>query len=142
MDIHVINQTKNKTENEEKIINFPISLTIGEFKSKIKQNFNLKIPLSNIGLSILFPNISNKISMTSDSHTLEYYSDFSDPQIKIYVKNLGPQISYRTVYIIEYLGPLIFTILFYINLYNKKSNQKLNVPTIQKCFFSCLFFTI
>ena len=52
MDIHVINQTKNKTENEEKIINFPISLTIGEFKSKIKQNFNLKIPLSNIGLSI------------------------------------------------------------------------------------------
>ena len=80
--------------------------------------------------------------MTSNSHTLEYYSDFSDPQIKIYVKNLGPQISYRTVYIIEYLGPLIFTILFYINLYNKKSNQKLNVPTIQKCFFFHVFFSL
>ena len=140
MDIHVINQTKNKTENEEKIINFPVSLTIGEFKSKIKQNFNLKIPLSNIGLSILFPNNQNKISITSDSHTLDYYSDFSDPQTKIYVKNLGPQISYRTVYIIEYLGPFLFTILFYINLYKNKTNQKLNVPTIQNCFFFMSFF--
>ena len=141
MDIHVINQTKNKNENDEKTIkNFPITNTVGEFKSRIKREFNLNIPLSNIGLSMLLPNNQNKFSMISDSHTLQYYSDFSDPQIKIFVKNLGPQISYRTVYIIEYLGPLLFTILFYINLYNQKTNENSKVPTIQNCFFFMSFF--
>ncbi|KAI9838714.1 MAG: 3-oxo-5a-steroid 4- dehydrogenase [Thelocarpon superellum] len=31
----------------------------------------------------------------------------------IYVKDLGPQIAWRTVFVIEYLGPLIFHPLFY-----------------------------
>lgn len=141
MDIHVINQTKNKNETEEKIVkNFPISNTVGEFKSRLKREFDIKIPSSSIGLSMLLPSNANKISMTSDSHTLQYYNDFSDPQIKVFVKNLGAQISYRTVYLIEYFGPLLFTILFYVNLCQKKKLQKLQVPRIQNCFFFMSFF--
>lgn len=30
---------------------------------------------------------------------------------KIYIKDLGPQISYRTVFILEYLGPLVLYII-------------------------------
>ena len=136
MDIHVINQINNK--NEEKLVkNIPISLTVGDFKSRIKREFDLKIPLANIGLQISLPSEkdSNKITMTSNSHTLSYYNDFNDSNIKIYVKNLGPQISYKTVYVIEYLGPLLFTILFFYRLYKIKSNQNLKIPTIQICFF-------
>lgn len=37
----------------------------------------------------------------------------NDKQITLYIKDLGPQISWRTVFIIEYLGPLIIHPIFY-----------------------------
>lgn len=30
---------------------------------------------------------------------------------KVYIKDLGPQISYRTVFILEYLGPLVLYVI-------------------------------
>ncbi|KAI3405302.1 TSC13 [Candida oxycetoniae] len=44
----------------------------------------------------------------------------SETNIQLYVKDLGPQISWRTVFLVEYFGPFIFHPLFYFvqSLYN------------------------
>lgn len=31
---------------------------------------------------------------------------------ELYVKDLGPQIGYRTVFVVEYLGPIVILLLF------------------------------
>ena len=45
--------------------------------------------------------------------------DFSEnPTIHVYAKDVGPQIGWRTVYFIEYLGPMIIHTLFYYGYYD------------------------
>lgn len=48
--------------------------------------------------------------LDSDSNTLDIYGVTANDSLEM--KDLGPQIGYRTVFVVEYLGPMLF-VLFY-----------------------------
>jgi len=136
------------TKNKQEIIleNLDVNTTIKEIKQIIKKQLALKIPYNRMGISYSFYPEMKKISITSDYHTLKYYNlDMFNPNqnnnnnnnycITFYIKDLGPQMGYRTVYIIEYLGPLLIILYYFINLYKKKSSKKENIDTCQIFFF-------
>jgi len=55
----------------------------------------------------------NKSEVLQDEQPLSAYSCYSDGSI-VYIKDLGPQIGWQTVFIVEYAGPLVFYLFFYL----------------------------
>eukprot|EP00981_Chlorochromonas_danica_P011485 scaffold4036_cov248-Ochromonas_danica.AAC.10 len=65
--------------------------------------------------------------LDSDSKTLSAYQ-VSDKAV-ITFKDLGPQIGYRTVFLVEYFGPMVFVLLYYLRpafLYGEAATQPYN----------------
>lgn len=58
------------------------------------------------------PKLKKRDTVLESSSTISTYSVFS-PTLTIYVKDLGPQIQWRTVFFIEYLGPILIHPIFY-----------------------------
>ncbi|KKY22181.1 putative steroid alpha reductase family protein [Phaeomoniella chlamydospora] len=78
--------------------------------------------------------------VSSDGKTTIYSTGLRD-QSTVYVKDLGPQISWQTVFIVEYLGPLLIHPAFYFlqpYIYGKNAYPSLS----QSTFFAliCLHF--
>ncbi|EPY54295.1 enoyl reductase [Schizosaccharomyces cryophilus OY26] len=102
-----------------KNLEFPLDGSIDQLKEEISQKSQLPIErlrLSTVDGTVLLP-----------GKTLRKYG--IGPGTTIWVKDLGPQIGWRTVYIIEYLGPLIIHSLFVLNLkhiYRQEFNLSLN----------------
>lgn len=51
---------------------------------------------------------------------------------KVYVKDLGPQIGWKTVFLAEYAGPLIVYLLFYTRpelVYGKNATEPISLTT-------------
>jgi very-long-chain enoyl-CoA reductase len=111
MELKVINQTKGKKEkNEEITVICNYSDLVRDLKSVISSQLNISLTPSRLGLSLIDSNDSNnRISLSNDYRTLRDYE--VNQGMTIVVKDLGPQIGYRTTYIVEYLGP--FFIIFY-----------------------------
>ena len=135
MDINVINsikkhkqkkpisnkeETSSILENEAvtKVSNIDINGTVKQLKDTLYNQLNLSSQISRNRLGIM---ISRKVEqkevkmfLSDDNQTLLFYDGISEPSTLFYLKDIGPQINYRLVYVIEYLGPLIFTIFFFI----------------------------
>lgn len=72
----------------------------------LKQQYSQKsgLPLHQIALKL------KSVNLGDDSKQLSEYG--LGENATIHVKNLGPQIGYRTVFIVEYLGPLLIVLLY------------------------------
>ena len=141
MDVKVINQIKSKNDLSTPTIikGFDINKTVKDLKKRIYEvlSLNGKINLNRLGLfySTNKNDRKNKFALSEDNKQLLYYDNISDENTIIYVKDIGPQISYKLVYIIEYLGPLFFTLIFFLRLYKVKSSKNENIQTIQLFYF-------
>ena len=159
MEITVINdikkrRSKNKTEEDVpmvdsskfKIGEVDINKTVKEFKELIYEKLNLSSQLSRgrlgIMLSIKKDGKEIRTFLSDDYKQLLFYDRVSDPNALFYVKDIGPQINYRLVYILEYLGPLLFTLLFFIRytFIFKKNNPDKNFQTHVILYFFMAFF--
>jgi len=75
-----------------------------------------------------FKEESNKdkvIRLDDDRKTLESYSL---PSNTLTFKDLGPQIGYRTVFVLEYLGPMVFVLLYYLRPALLYGESAANIP--------------
>jgi very-long-chain enoyl-CoA reductase len=83
-----------------------------------------------------------KTFLSDDYQKLIFYDGVSDPNTLYYLKDIGPQINYRLVYILEYLGPLVFTIIFFARyaFIFIKNNPNKQLQTHILCYFFMSLF--
>ncbi|ORY77740.1 synaptic glyco protein SC2 [Protomyces lactucae-debilis] len=65
----------------------------------------------------------NRLRLKQDDKTLDNKQIISD-DVHLVVKDLGPQISWRTVFVCEYAGPLLIHPLIFFGLYDKHSSAQ------------------
>ena len=164
MEISIINslkqrRTKNKSnKNEEnkiilekeetpiKLKDVDINKTVKELKDYIYTSLNLssKISRNRFGIMIVTKKDSKEIKtfLSDDYQKLIFYDGVSDPNTLYYLKDIGPQINYRLVYILEYLGPLVFTIIFFARyaFIFIKNNPNKQLQTHILCYFFMSLF--
>ncbi|KAJ8520763.1 hypothetical protein ONZ45_g2461 [Pleurotus djamor] len=86
----------------------PSDVTIRDVKvalaSKVRKLYPERQKLSLTG---------NKKALADDANLSEVGFSEKDTQVELLVKDLGPQVSWRTVFLVEYLGPLVLHPLIY-----------------------------
>lgn len=126
MDIFV----KDRKETLLETVNISDTATVGEFKRKFHSLCNLvisplvkKCSIDRMEFTLLDAAGKRIKRLKDNSKPLSFY-EIKDKDTLIF-KDLGPQLSWRTVFIIEYLGPLIFFPLFYFypNLFYHKTER-------------------
>ncbi|GEQ70254.1 hypothetical protein JCM33374_g3930 [Metschnikowia sp. JCM 33374] len=72
-----------------------------------------KLPIDQVKLSVLGPDGKHK-PVANDSTLNEYFDAQSlSGEVVVYAKDLGPQIAWKTVFLLEYLGPILIHGLVY-----------------------------
>jgi len=91
------------------------STSIGSLKKLIESKSRLAQNRQSIrlGNSKEFKNVKDE-SLLEDLH--DFKSNAQGHNANIYVKDLGPQIAWRTVFLTEYGGPLLFYLFFYFRI--------------------------
>ena len=137
MELNIINTLNKKQKEESDIIVCDINNTITDLKNIIINNLGIKYIPERIGLYYIKKDINNpskniKENLTNLNRTIRDY-DLTN-NTTIYVKDLGPQISWRLTYVIEYVGPLLIIIYFFLKLNPYKANTTQIIGFIMSTF--------
>jgi len=118
MELKIINEISKKDKSDYiALCNYTDK--VSDLKQIVRNVTGIKINENRLG--VFFVDSSNKRTLLSNMNkTLADYG--LDKNTTILIKDLGPQIGWRFTYIIEYLGPLLLTIYFFLKLGFDKSN--------------------
>jgi len=99
---------------------FQPSSTIGALKQRFEQDFGTNIHRQRFTFIKAGCNKSdkkNQIALTDNAKTFQDYNlialNNGNTEIELIYKDLGPQISWRTVFLVEYFGPMLMHLLPY-----------------------------
>ena len=162
MEITIINslkkrKSKSKSSSEEtssilekdtpiKLKDVDINKTVKEFKDQVYTSLNLSSQISRnrLGIMVVTKRAPTEIRtfLSDDNQNLLFYDGVGDTNSIFYLKDIGPQINYRLVYILEYMGTLVFSIIFFIRyaLIFIKNNPDKQLQTHILCYFFMTIF--
>lgn len=111
-----------------------VSFAVDRIQSKVAAKS--KLPVNQVRLSVL--DKSGKYIPVDSQRTLNEYFDAQEllGDVVIYAKDLGKQIAWKTVFILEYLGPLIIHSLVYFT--TSYVFQVAQSDTQRLAFYLCL----
>lgn len=119
MDIKIINNIrpskKTNPKESQNLPKFDINKTVDELKKELIKYFELKISQDRLGLSYFIEEGKERIQMSELLTKVKDLPNFTTKSI-IVMKDLGPQISYRLTYNLEYIGPIFIMTYFYLKL--------------------------
>ncbi len=126
MELSIINTLNKKLKDESEVIICDINNTIIELKQIIINNLGINLNPERVGLYFIKqdennPSKNKKENLTNLNKTVRDYNITNNTNI--YVKDLGPQISWRLTYVIEYIGPLLIIAYFFLKLNPYKANH-------------------
>jgi len=102
----VSGKSSSKRETE---IDLPDNATVKDLKRKYAAVSKKSIHQ----ISFKKENGDKVIRLDNDSKEISSYEGLGSP-IVVNFKDLGPQIGYRTVFLVEYFGPMLFVALYYL----------------------------
>ena len=160
MEVTIVNEikkrkSKNKAEEgspmvekeaEIKLKDVDINKTVKDFKDLIYKQLNLSSQLSRSRLGVMLSLKKDekeiRTFLSDDFQPLLFYEGVSDSNALFLLKDIGPQINYRLVYVLEYLGPLVFSLLFFIRylIVFKRNNPDKNYQFHILLYFFMTFF--
>ncbi len=115
MEVKIDNKITKDTKDSYKTLIISSNDTLLEVKSKIKNSLGISVELNRIGI-IYETEKDNKKNKTLLSSNNKKISDYGIKEgALLVIKDLGFQINRRTVYILEYLGPILISMLFFWN---------------------------
>ena len=102
-----------------KVKDIDINKTVKELKDHLYSTLNLSSQISRnrLGIMVVTKKDSKEIHtfLSDDYQKLIFYDGVGDSNSIFHLKDIGPQINYRLVYVLEYLGSLI-TINIFLHL--------------------------
>lgn len=138
MTIAVTLRAKGKVSKLPKELSFDDNDTASALVSSIAKDTGLSPSRTRLSVKSDKPTSDkskSKDKVLSDGDKLAFFA--TDKLVTVYVRDLGPQIAWRTVFLIEYLGPLLIHPIFYFGqklIYGQTFEHSAN----QKLLFICV----
>lgn len=142
-----LNVIKHSKNGDGKVLasfdDVSVDTSVGQLKKRIQAKIQMNANRQSLreGVGKENKNLKDEVKLDDLAEMRALAADKSS--VKIYLKDLGPQISWTGVFLTEYAGPLIFYLFFYFRIipqiYGLDSNSFMITPTgyVQKLAMIC-----
>lgn len=131
MELNIVNERKQDKEEGRTIIS-NVNDKVIDLKNMVKNSLSLSLSTDRMALYYKNPATNEKIFLSNNERKLGDYGVYD--KTKILYKDLGPQIGWRTVYIIEYIGPLLMIAYFFFHFGPSQTNTTQRFAFIMSTF--------
>jgi very-long-chain enoyl-CoA reductase len=131
MELNIVSERKQHKQ-EGRVIISNISDKVSDLKNMVKNSLNISLSTDRIALYYKNASTKEKVFLSNNDKKLGDYGVYD--KTTIFYKDLGPQIGWRTVYIIEYFGPLFLIAYFFFSFGPSKTNTTQRMAFIMSSF--------